>query len=169
MVIIIKCISCAWFSLNAFWVGPCYRVRRISSGWKWLEMGNMNFKYGGSIWQPTVGNGIILEVKWETTEAFTHITWSVANLSRKTDVLHQIVDNQTSSTFLSGPRACSHSELIWEYGAYKQLAGLFGRGMGPSKGCYLHRTTQTQKKRVQASMPRVEFEPMLPIFEQAAA
>jgi hypothetical protein len=30
-----------------------------------------------------------------------------------------------------------------------------------------HRTTQTQNKRTQTSMPRVEFEPTAPVFEQA--
>jgi hypothetical protein len=30
-----------------------------------------------------------------------------------------------------------------------------------------HRTTQTQNKRSQTSMPRVGFEPMIPVFEQA--
>jgi hypothetical protein len=30
-----------------------------------------------------------------------------------------------------------------------------------------HRTTQTQNKRTQTSMPRVGFEPMIPVFERA--
>jgi hypothetical protein len=30
-----------------------------------------------------------------------------------------------------------------------------------------HRTTQTQNKRIQASMPRVGFEPTIPAFEQS--
>jgi hypothetical protein len=30
-----------------------------------------------------------------------------------------------------------------------------------------HRTTQTQNKRTQTTMPRVEFEPTIPVFEQA--
>jgi hypothetical protein len=30
-----------------------------------------------------------------------------------------------------------------------------------------HRTTQTQKKRIQTSMPRVRFKPMIPLFERA--
>jgi hypothetical protein len=29
-----------------------------------------------------------------------------------------------------------------------------------------HRTTQTQSKRTQTSMPRLEFEPMIPVFER---
>jgi hypothetical protein len=30
-----------------------------------------------------------------------------------------------------------------------------------------HRTAQTQNKRTQISMPRVRFEPMIPVFERA--
>jgi hypothetical protein len=30
-----------------------------------------------------------------------------------------------------------------------------------------HRTTQTQNKRTQTSMPRVRFEPTIPVFERA--
>jgi hypothetical protein len=30
-----------------------------------------------------------------------------------------------------------------------------------------HRTTQTQNKRTQTSVPRVGFEPMIPVFERA--
>jgi hypothetical protein len=33
------------------------------------------------------------------------------------------------------------------------------------QGHYLHRTTQTQKKRGQTYMPRVVFEPTIPVFE----
>jgi hypothetical protein len=31
----------------------------------------------------------------------------------------------------------------------------------------IHRTTQTQNKRTQTSMPGVEFEPTTPVFERA--
>jgi hypothetical protein len=30
-----------------------------------------------------------------------------------------------------------------------------------------HKTTQTQNKRTQTCMPRVEFEPTIPVFERA--
>jgi hypothetical protein len=30
-----------------------------------------------------------------------------------------------------------------------------------------HRTTQAQDKRTQTSMPRVSFEPMIPVFKRA--
>jgi hypothetical protein len=55
------------------------------------------------------------------------------------------------------------SELIWSNGFYKQFVGLLGWGTGPSQGRYLHRTTQTQKKRTQSFMPRVGFEPTNPV------
>jgi hypothetical protein len=45
--------------------------------------------------------------------------------------------------------------------------GLFGRGINLSQGRYLHRTTQTQNKRRQVSMPLVGFEPTIPAFERA--
>jgi hypothetical protein len=36
-----------------------------------------------------------------------------------------------------------------------------------SQGRFLHNTTQTQKKGGQTFMPRVEFEPKIPVSEQA--
>jgi hypothetical protein len=41
--------------------------------------------------------------------------------------------------------ACFPWELIWNYGPYRQLVGLLGRGISPSQGRYLRRTTQTQE------------------------
>jgi hypothetical protein len=49
----------------------------------------------------------------------------------------------------------------------RQLVRLLGRVISPSGGRYLHRTTQTQKKRGQTSMPRVGFEFTIPVFERA--
>jgi hypothetical protein len=40
-------------------------------------------------------------------------------------------------------------------------------GSARCKSRYLHRTTQTQNKRRQTSMPHVEFEPTTPVFERA--
>jgi hypothetical protein len=71
--------------------------------------------------------------------------------------------------FVPGPPACFPSKLIWNYRSYKQFVGLFGRVTSPSQGHYLHRTTQTQKKRGQTSIPRVGFEPTIPVFGQAKA
>jgi hypothetical protein len=47
----------------------------------------------------------------------------------------------------------------------RQSVGLFGRGISPSKGRYLHRPKQAQNKRTQTSMSRVGFEPTIPVFE----
>jgi hypothetical protein len=30
-----------------------------------------------------------------------------------------------------GPLSCSHSELIWNHGSYRQSVGLLGRGISP--------------------------------------
>jgi hypothetical protein len=50
----------------------------------------------------------------------------------------------------------------------KTVIGLLGRGHNPSQGLYLqHRTTRTQNKSIQASMPRVGFETTTPVFERA--
>jgi hypothetical protein len=69
--------------------------------------------------------------------------------------------------------------LILEYESYRQSVGLLGRVISPSQGLYLyteqhkhrplpiHRTTQTQNKRTQTSMPRAGFEPTTPVFEWA--
>jgi hypothetical protein len=45
----------------------------------------------------------------------------------------------------------------------RQPVGLLGWGIGRSQGHYLHRTTQTQNKHRQISVPWVEFEPMIPL------
>jgi hypothetical protein len=43
---------------------------------------------------------------------------------------------------------------------FRHLVELLGRGIGPTQGLYLHRTTE---KRGYTSMPRVEFEPTTPV------
>jgi hypothetical protein len=50
---------------------------------------------------------------------------------------------------------------------YTQCVGPLGWGISPPQGHYLHRTTQTQNKRTQTSIPRVEFEPTVPASEPA--
>jgi hypothetical protein len=50
--------------------------------------------------------------------------------------------------------------------SYAQSVGLLGRRIGSSQGHCLHRTTQTQNKRTQISMPRVGFKPTIPVFER---
>jgi hypothetical protein len=47
----------------------------------------------------------------------------------------------------------------------RQSVGLLERGISPSQGRYLHRTTQTQNKRRQTSMPWMGFEPTIPVRE----
>jgi hypothetical protein len=50
---------------------------------------------------------------------------------------------------------------------YRQLVGLLGRVISPSQGRYLHRTTQTQNKSRQTSMPLAGLEPTIPVFKRA--
>jgi hypothetical protein len=49
---------------------------------------------------------------------------------------------------------------------YIQSVGLLGRGISPSQGRYLHTEQYKQNKRTQTSMPRVGFEPIIPVFER---
>jgi hypothetical protein len=59
------------------------------------------------------------------------------------------------------PPSVSFSFLI-----YTRSAGLLGRGISPSQGCYLHR--DQHKHRINAHqipMPRVGFEPTILVFE----
>jgi hypothetical protein len=67
--------------------------------------------------------------------------------------------------FVLGPLTYLPPELIWNYGSYKHLVGLLGRGISPSQDRYLHRRKQKQKEREQTSMPLVGFEPTVPVFE----
>jgi hypothetical protein len=53
---------------------------------------------------------------------------------------------------------------------FRHLVGLFGRGIGPTQGPYLHRTTQHRtEKRGHTSMPRVGIEATIPVFKQPKA
>jgi hypothetical protein len=48
-----------------------------------------------------------------------------------------------------------------------KVEGTLRRGIGPSQGHNLHKTAQTQNKSRQTCVLRVEFEPTIPVFEQA--
>jgi hypothetical protein len=51
---------------------------------------------------------------------------------------------------------------------YTKPVEFLGRGISPTQDRYpTHRTTQTQNKRRQTSIPRVRFEPTIPVFERA--
>jgi hypothetical protein len=49
----------------------------------------------------------------------------------------------------------------------RQSVGLLGRGISPTQDRYLHRTTQTQNKGRQTSIPWVGFDPKTPALERA--
>jgi hypothetical protein len=56
---------------------------------------------------------------------------------------------------------------LFSFLTYTQSVELLGGGISPSQGRYQHRTTQTQNKRTQTSMPMVGFEPTIPVFKRA--
>jgi hypothetical protein len=58
-----------------------------------------------------------------------------------------------------GPMVCSHSELTSNYKSYRQLVGLLERGISP-----MYTLKQKQKNRGHIPMPRVGFEPTIPVF-----
>jgi hypothetical protein len=91
----------------------------------------------------------------------------ISSSMRKKRSLKYYFSNSSSSSFdILGPLACSHSELIWNYRSYRQPVGLLGRVISPSQGGYLHWKIQTQQKRRLTSMPRVGFEPTIPVSER---
>jgi hypothetical protein len=64
--------------------------------------------------------------------------------------------------------------LLLDLGRFFNLLILYTVGRTPWKGNQLvarplptHRTTKTQNKRTQTSMPQVRFEPTIPAFERA--
>jgi hypothetical protein len=63
-------------------------------------------------------------------------------------------------------RACVKRFVSLQFLNLRQSLGFLGRGISPSQGRYLHRTTQTRNKRRQISMPWVGFEPTIPAFER---
>jgi hypothetical protein len=61
-----------------------------------------------------------------------------------------------------------HPRLLFQFlGSIRHLIGLFGGGISPAQGLYLHRTTQHNTGRPRrTSMPRAGFEHAIPIFER---
>jgi hypothetical protein len=68
--------------------------------------------------------------------------------------------------FILGPLVCSLSELIWNYGSYRQFVGPLGRVISPVARPLLTQE-YTQKTRGQTSIPRVGFQPTIPVLQQA--
>jgi hypothetical protein len=77
---------------------------------------------------------------------------------------------------------CNSSICLWLYSPLLDLGRFFFQLLNPvhsrqdsldggsahrKAATYTHRTTQTQNKRTLAPMPRVGFEPTIPVFEQA--
>jgi hypothetical protein len=77
------------------------------------------------------------------------------------------------SAYLSIYLSSMALQPLWTLAAF-QFLDLYTVGRAPCTGDQpvtrplpTHRTTQTQKKRIYTSMPRVGFEPMIPVFERA--
>jgi hypothetical protein len=63
---------------------------------------------------------------------------------------------------------------LWTLAPLFQFLNLYTVGRTPCTGAQpvarplpIHRTTQTQNKRTQTFMPKVDFEPTIPVFERA--
>jgi hypothetical protein len=68
--------------------------------------------------------------------------------------------------------ACSDWEFnfwnVWIH-FWHLVVGLFGRGISPTQGLYLHTGQHNTEKRGHTSMPRVGLEPTIPVFERSKA
>jgi hypothetical protein len=83
------------------------------------------------------------------------------------DALTGLESSSSSSPFCITPSGLLPI-LIWNYRSYRLSVGLLGRGISPiSMLLPTQGNTHTRKKREQASMLRVGFEPTIPVFEEA--
>jgi hypothetical protein len=94
------------------------------------------------------------------------ISKCLLNVSQSIDTVSSSSLSFFLSFFLYG------SAALWTLAAFSvscsctQSVGLLWRGISPYQGRYLHMTTQTQNKRTQTSMPRLGYEPTIPVFER---
>jgi hypothetical protein len=95
-------------------------------------------------------------------------------------LIQPIIHSTTVSTATSNESLSDYILLVlWLYSpctpwSLFQFSNVYTVGRTPWTGDQLiarplptHRTTQTQNKRTQTSMPRVGFEPTIPVFERA--
>jgi hypothetical protein len=54
---------------------------------------------------------------------------------------------------------------LFSFLIFLQSVGLFGWGISPSQGRYLHTGQHKQNKCTQTSMPKVGFKPTIPVYE----
>jgi hypothetical protein len=80
--------------------------------------------------------------------------------------------NHGSTTLLKGRISLHGSTALVELGRFFRFLILYAVGRTPWTGdnpvarqLPTHRTTQTQKKCTQTSVPRVGFEPTIPVFK----
>jgi hypothetical protein len=65
----------------------------------------------------------------------------------------------------TSPLACFPLKLICKYGSCRQLVGLLERVIGPVTKPLLTQDDKNTEKRGKTSMPRVGFEPTIPVCE----
>jgi hypothetical protein len=70
--------------------------------------------------------------------------------------------SHSSSIFRMRPSGLFHITINLEIWSYWQSVGLLRRGIRPSQGRYLYKQTKSE----QPSIPRMGFEPMIPVFER---
>jgi hypothetical protein len=86
---------------------------------------------------------------------------------------HQTFSVSTGHVFsfqlpIYGPTSLVDLGPLFSFLIYTYSMGLLGRGDQPvARPLPTHRTTQTQNKHTQISMPRVVFEPLFPFVERA--
>jgi hypothetical protein len=116
-----------------------------------------------------------LQLKHWTQDHLNRTGWSRGHVPYSCSGDSRLKSGWSSVLLLSIYSCCSHLEhrasvkrfVSLQFLNLRQSVGLLGREISPSQGRYLNRTTKTQKKRRQTSMPRVGFEPTIPVFERA--
>jgi hypothetical protein len=78
-----------------------------------------------------------------------------------------VAENKILTVCLSiyGSLALVDRVRLFSFLIHAQSVGLFGRGISPSQGRFLQIEQYKQNKRTQISIPRMGFEPMIPVFE----
>jgi hypothetical protein len=61
--------------------------------------------------------------------------------------------------------ACLPSELIWNNRSYSELLGVLGRGISPVARPLPIQNNTSAEENGWISMPQVELEPTIPVFE----
>jgi hypothetical protein len=99
--------------------------------------------------------------QWYTSVVTKGLYWGF-------QVFNQAINRPTKyfEVFLSnyGSKSLADFGRFFNFLIHTQSVGLFGRGISPSQGLYLHNTNTN--KRTETFMPRVKFEPTIAVFER---